>query len=52
MNTTNGNINEFKPLKYNDKTNKYIVSWGLKNIGGDNYEWKRVNVHRWYTIAS
>lgn len=39
MNTTNGNINEFKPLKYNDKTNKYIVSWGLKNIGGDNYTW-------------
>jgi len=39
MNTTNGYINQFKPLTYNAKSNKYIVSWGLKNIGGDNYKW-------------
>ena len=39
MNTTNGYINQFKPLIYNDKSNKYIVSWGLENIGGNNYKW-------------
>jgi len=39
MNITNGYKNQFKPLIYNDKSNKYIVSWGLKNIGGDNYQW-------------
>lgn len=39
MNITNGSKNQFKPLIYNDKSNKYIVSWGLKNIGDDNYQW-------------
>lgn len=39
MNTTIGNIKDFKPISYNEKTKKYIVSWGLKNIGGDNYQW-------------
>jgi hypothetical protein len=39
MNITNGSKNQFKPLMYNDKSNKYIVSWGLKNIGDDNYQW-------------
>ena len=39
MNTTNGYISQFKPLIYNDKSNKYIVSWGLTNIGGINYKW-------------
>ena len=39
MNKITGYKNQFKPLVYNDKSNKYIVSWGLKNIGGDNYQW-------------
>jgi hypothetical protein len=39
MNTTIGNINDFKPISYNSKTKKYIVSWGLINVGGDNYQW-------------
>ena len=39
MNTINGSLSKFKPLAYNDKSKKYIVSWGLKNIGGDNYKW-------------
>lgn len=39
MNKITGYKNQFKPLVYNDKSNKYIVSWGLKNIGGNNYQW-------------
>ena len=39
MNKANGYKNQFKPLVYNDKSKKYIVSWGLKNIGGNNYQW-------------
>ena len=39
MNKKVGYKDQFKPLIYNDKTNKCIVSWGLKNIGGDNYQW-------------
>ena len=26
-------------MTYNDKSKKYIISWGLRNIGGDNYQW-------------
>jgi len=39
MNKAIGYKNQFKPLVYNDKSNKYIVSWGLKDIGGNKYQW-------------
>lgn len=39
MNIGSGTLNSFNPIIYNPKTKKYIVSWGLKNIGGDNYKW-------------
>jgi len=39
MNTTTGNLTQYKPITYNEKTKKYIVSWGLRNIGGENYQW-------------
>ena len=42
MNKTSGFLSEFKPIKYNEKTKKYIVSWGLRNINGNNYEWEYV----------
>jgi len=38
MNIKQGNLNEFKPINYIN--NKYIISWGLKEIGNDTYEWK------------
>jgi hypothetical protein len=39
MNTKIGSLNEFKPIIYNDKSKKYIISWGLKNVGDENYQW-------------
>ena len=39
MNTTTGNLTQYKPITYNEKTKKYIVSWGLRNVGGENYQW-------------
>ena len=39
MNTIIGNLKQYKPITHNEKTKSYIVSWGLKNIGGNNYQW-------------
>ena len=39
MNISTGSLNNFKPFTYNEKTKKYIISWGLKNIGNNNYQW-------------
>lgn len=39
MNTITGSLKQYKPIVYNEKTKSYTVSWGLRNIGDQNYQW-------------